>query len=147
MAGSRRVQSARSKATFCVAISASKAGLDRVVFLLYWQVTHQAAVKSTNTGRPWARSTSRRSGLQGCQRMSDEELEVLEVSLLTLLRAGSSIGFSTQGPSVLSRVSSKAIANSAIVRRARPASVRLQISRLTLSNSASKAAAPSTPLC
>ena len=79
--------------------------------------------------------------------MSDEELEVLEVALLTLLRAGSSIGFSTQGPSVLSRVSSKAIANSAIVRRARPASVRLQISRLTLSNSASKAAAPSTPLC
>ncbi len=52
MAGSRRVQSARSRATFLAAKSASTSASASVVFLLYWQVTHQAAVKSTNTGWP-----------------------------------------------------------------------------------------------
>jgi len=50
MAGSRRVQSARSKRTCLAAKAASTSALDKVVFLSTWQVMHQAAVKSTNTG-------------------------------------------------------------------------------------------------
>ena len=70
MAGSRRVQSARTNATFLADRSAITAGLANVVFLLYWQVTHQAAVKSTNTGRPVARICSTRPGSQACQEPS-----------------------------------------------------------------------------
>src|SRR6185312_9141593 len=70
MAGSRRVQSARSNATFLAARSASTAGFASVVRWLYWQVTHQAAVKSTSTGRPVATIWSTRPGSQGCQRAS-----------------------------------------------------------------------------
>ena len=52
MTASRDVQSARSRATLLASNAASTSGFASVVRLLYWQVTHQAAVKSTNTLRP-----------------------------------------------------------------------------------------------
>ena len=67
MAGSRRVQSARSNATFLLARSASTWLSAKVVFLLYWQVTHQAAVKSTKTACPLACNCSTRPASQACQ--------------------------------------------------------------------------------
>ena len=38
--------------------------------LFTWQVTHHAAVKSTNTGRPAARSSATRGGVNGCHAAS-----------------------------------------------------------------------------
>src|SRR5665647_3507829 len=68
MAGSRRVQSASNRVTFLASKSASTSWLASVVFLLYWQVTHQAAVKSTNTGTPLASTCSTRPGSHVCHR-------------------------------------------------------------------------------
>src|SRR6185503_1089280 len=49
-----------SMATFFASNSASSTASASVLRLLYWQVTHQAAVKSTNTGRPSAASSPAR---------------------------------------------------------------------------------------
>ena len=57
MAASRRVQSARSNTTFLSAKACITCGLDKTCCSLYWQVMHQAAVKSTNTGRPDAKAS------------------------------------------------------------------------------------------
>ena len=67
MAGSRRVQSARSSSTRLVLKSAITSASASVVRLLNWQVTHHAAVKSTKTGRPLASAACTRSADQGCQ--------------------------------------------------------------------------------
>src|SRR5512144_998120 len=70
MAGSRRVQSARTSATFFAANSARTSSEFSTSRLLTWQVTHHAAVKSTNTGRPEAVSAATVSGLNATQSRS-----------------------------------------------------------------------------
>ena len=71
IAGSRRVQSARTSATSRLARTASRtSSVLSTSRLLTWQVTHQAAVKSTNTGRPAAVSSATRAGVNGVQSRS-----------------------------------------------------------------------------
>ena len=57
IAGSRRVQSARTSATPRSANASRTTASFSTSRLLTWQVTHQAAVKSTNTGLPAASSS------------------------------------------------------------------------------------------
>ena len=106
-----------------------------VVFLLYWQVTHQAAVKSTNTGVPADSACSTRPGAQACQR----SVPAPPASLTTVLNM-----FWPMAPA------SKALSSSAIVattRRLRPPSVNAHSTALRATNKASSAPAPSMPLC
>src|ERR1043165_4535760 len=70
MAGSRRVQSARTSATFFAASSARTSSEFSTRRLFTWQVTHHAAVKSTNTGRPEAASAATVSGENAAQSRS-----------------------------------------------------------------------------
>ena len=44
-----------------------------LVRLFNWQVAHQSAVKSTNTGWPWARAFSTAATLQGCHFIWSED--------------------------------------------------------------------------
>src|SRR2546423_10761153 len=70
MRGSWRVQSALSATTPRDANSFTTAALFNATRLLTWQVTHQAAVKSTNTGLPAAVSSRTFSGLHACHASS-----------------------------------------------------------------------------
>src|SRR5688572_24178772 len=63
MAGSRDVQSALSVATFFSWNFARTDAADNATRSFTWQVRHQAAPKSTNTGRPAARSSFTRASL------------------------------------------------------------------------------------
>ena len=103
--------------------------------MLYWQVTHQAAVKSTNTGAPLASSCSTRPGAHGCQRSVAEA--VLVVSAI----------FKTFWPIAPVNIALIAIEIVAIDQRARPVSVSDQITKLKATSSASSALAPSMPVC
>src|SRR5258708_39970281 len=66
MRGSWRVQSALRAVTLRAAKALTTASLFRATRLLTWQVTHHAAVKSTNTGCPAAARLRTFSGDHAC---------------------------------------------------------------------------------
>ena len=80
MSGSRRVQSARTSATFLRANAARTSWVLSTRRLFTWHVTHHAAVKSTNTGRPDAASSATRAGVYGCQSASPAATRRLEAA-------------------------------------------------------------------
>ena len=123
--------------------SANTSVLDSVAFLFSWQVMHQAAVKSTNTGLPAASSASTRPGAQACQR----GLPCTAPSAEDVSNAlpGSSI-LKTFGPIAHASAAQAAIENVAKTVRLRPCRLKAQTTRDMASSSASRLAAPSTPL-
>ena len=138
MAGSRRVQSARSMATFLAVEVGQHVGVGRAcVFLLYWQVTHQAAVKSTNTGWPAASSWSTRPGSQGCQAPASARRDCCGGGLRDVRRRA------RPGQQRQARRSRPPRSPA----RVRPRRVRAQTTMLSATSSASRAPAPSMPLC
>ena len=149
MAGSRRVQSARSSDTLRAAKSANTSALARVVFLLYWQVMHQAAVKSTNTGLPAASSASTRPGAQACHwpklagAISSPDADA---DACAAWAVGASSIFKTFWPKTPANSAQTAIEMLAKAKRLRPFRPKDQTTSAKPSSRASRLAAPSTPL-
>jgi hypothetical protein len=111
IAGSRRVQSAFIATTPFFFIAAQTASLFSTIFSLTMQVTHQAAVKFTNTGRPSCRAAASLAGSNGVQRSS----------ALAVSRAGAPRSAqATNAPAP----ASASTANAAAIRRPRGAALR-----------------------
>ncbi len=139
MAASRRVQSARSSSTLRALKSASTWASASVVRLLYWQVTHQAAVKSTKTGRPCAWASATRAVDQGCQ-------GALASAVTALAWAPSR----SAGTSQASAAASSAMPSVPSTRRAPvlwPGVPSAQAAKASTTRLPSSAAAPSMPTC
>ena len=137
MVASRRVQSARSSSTPRASKSASTA-LSFRARLLIWQVTHQAAVKSTNTMRPCACAWATRSGLQGCQRSP------------TATPVASAVSWRSSGTAHAAPAANTATDVAPKPMRARGPRVaepRPQAAKASASSKLSSAAAPSMPDC
>ena len=121
-------------------MSANTSALPSVAFLLYWQVMHQAAVKSTNTGWPAASSASTRPGAQACHAdavpLGALEADGVPVSSMRV----------TSGPIAPVKPARAVIETIANTVRLVPVRFSDHTTRLRVSSSASKAPAPSTPL-
>ena len=143
MAGSRRVQSARISTTWRLAKSASSVASAKVVFLLNWQVTHQAAVKSTNTGRPALSCVCTSASDQACQR--GRSAAFFSLALLAVADEGASR--KAKGSQLLPSHSKVARARPLMTQRVRPVRPSAQTSHATVSNKASRPLAPSMPVC
>ena len=112
--------------------------------MLNWQVTHHAAVKSTNTGRPAARALASTSGDQACQRGADRALDA--VADAAVLPATGSCSPGQAQASVATHIA----AASAVPRpraRPRPGVPIAQHSSAVASSTPSSAVAPSMPVC
>ena len=138
-AGSRRVQSARSKVTWRWAKSCSNSGSDKVVRLLYWHVTHQAAVKSTNTGRPWAKAACCLSAVQACHDTPS--------TAVVVAASGAAVSRVMLGPMVQAVATNTTAVKTAMPLRAPPFRPHAHTTALSDTKSINKAAAPSIPLC
>ena len=137
MVGSRCVQSARKRATFLAFISANTSAFASVVFLLYWQVMHHAAVKSTNTGRLAANSALTFSCVHACHVADGEDADAaLEPSFDCAIK----------GPIVPANSAKLAMDTAEKIARLRPVKFNDHTTHASTSSSASNAAAPSTPL-
>ena len=121
-------------------MSASTLASARVVRLLYWQVTHQAAVKSTNTGRPSASSSAWRSALQGCQLRPCTVVATGAPGVASAMRV-------TLGPTAQPSHSRPASDKPASAVRLLPRKPSDHTSSASTTSSMSRAAAPSMPLC
>ena len=121
-------------------MSLSRPSSASVLRLLNWQVTHQAAVKSTNTGRPSACSAATRSGLQACQATPCTAVAVSPAVAISCIRV-------TFGPMLTPSHSSASADRPPITARPRPRSPSAQTSSANTTSSVSNAAAPSMPLC
>ena len=120
-------------------MSANTEASDSVVFLLYWQVTHQAAVKSTNTLWPWAVSWSTRPGSQACQPCAPSANCPAACSLSCI--------FVRFGPLAHINSALTAIENVAITVRVWPFKVSAQTLNESSTSRPSRVPAPSMPLC
>ena len=108
--------------------------------MLYWQVTHQAAVKSTNTGRPLATKASAAPGAQGCQPCAAVAVASAGAAATSAMRV-------TWGPKAHSSKAMATVATLPSQRRVRPCKASDQASRPRPTSRISSEAAPSMPLC
>ena len=150
MAGSRRVQSARSSSTRLALKSAITSASASVVRLLNWQVTHHAAVKSTKTGRPLASAACTRSADQGCQPSASMTPEVPIPWLGAAPAAAGAVPTCSAGhaqASVTSNSRPEVPSQSARVMGLLAGSPQAQAAKATASSTPSKPATASTPTC
>src|SRR3954466_87071 len=105
--------------------SASTCAFESTAFLLYWQVTHQAAVKSTKTGCPDASTCSTRPGSHGCH------------GPCAWPEVGAVCTRVTDGPAIQASIAKDATANVASTARVRPCKVNAHATIASATSSAS----------
>ena len=144
IAGSRRVQSARSRATLCRCRSAShRVGCPAWSSRCTWQVTHQAAVKSTNTGLPAAHELGRPcAGDQGSHGSRRRARACGRAAAARLRRAASATAQRERGAGAATASRAEHDARAAAQRRASSS----QQAKATSSSRAARRQ-PSMPLC